>query len=86
MRIQLVNGSTVVFETLSEVIEMKQVSCSSPSCGARRAHHEGPDEPRGVQSFWVEEGAEGPFFCSIECQLYYKIESRPKELGPGEEN
>lgn len=63
---------------------MKKVTCSTPSCAQRRAHHERPEDARGVQEFWVHEQTQAPYFCSIECQIYYKIESQegPRLLGP----
>lgn len=60
---------------------MKKVQCASPSCPGRRVHHEN-GAPRGPQYIWVQDHFSGPAFCSIECQLYYKIEHRPKELPP----
>ncbi len=57
---------------MREIINMKKVSCQGPGCSNRRVHYEKPDEPRGIQEFWVAEWIEGPFFCSIECHAYWK--------------
>lgn len=69
----------MVMPVTNLTIEMKEVECSSPSCKWKRAHHETPDKPRGIQKLWVPSAAEGPFFCSIECSLYY-----PREMAQAE--
>jgi len=58
----------------SQLIDMKKVPCSSPSCKGRRVHYESPDVPRGVQEFWVPLTHAGPWYCSVECMCYGKIE------------
>ena len=64
------------------VIDMKKVACVSPSCAGRRVHFEQPDVARGEQTFWVPATHPGPFFCSIECAIYWKSEMK-KEITSG---
>lgn len=60
----------------TKVIETKEVTCASTSCPRRRIHHESPLEERGLQKFWVKADEPGPYFCSIECYMYWKVESK----------
>ena len=69
-------------------IDMKKVVCASTSCPARRVHHERPDEPRGLQEFWVPAATQPPYFCSIECSVYWKtevLEEGATHVGQGQE-
>lgn len=51
------------------------IPCDGPGCANRRVHYE-KDTPRGVQMIEVPDVRgipehPGPYFCSIECHVYY---------------
>lgn len=50
---------------------MKTLPCKYPDCGARRVHHERPDEPRGHQQVEVPDRYDeaSPVFCSLSCAM-----------------
>ena len=62
---------------------MKEVQCSSSSCVHRRRHYEHPDQPRGPQMISVPDDHPGPWFCSIECSLYYRREEKDEDRNKG---
>jgi hypothetical protein len=60
-------------------VGLKKIPCGSPGCGDRRAHHERPDEPRGLQMCTVRANHVGPAYCSLNCYFYYKGTQKEKE-------
>jgi len=50
---------------------MKKRNCCYERCGSRRAHHERPDEERGVQQVEVPDDYADTLqvYCSLECKM-----------------
>ncbi len=52
-----------------------RVPCAYSKCPEYRAHHERPDEPRGIQWVPVPEDHQGPAYCSLTCKMLAKAEA-----------
>ncbi len=56
----------------------KRVRCDGPDCEQRRKHYEN-EKPRGPQYIDVARTYNGPYFCSIACQMYWHEAQKEKE-------